>query len=751
MRLLITRPEADSQSLVEILAGRSIETLVEPLLLITTRKTAKTKLSKLDIGSFQALLVTSANGVRAFAECNDRRDIKVMAVGDASARAAKEAGFSAIESASGDVEALAALVKDKLDPTKGALLHVAASQVAGDLKGLLEGAGFTYRREVLYEATKVHEFSKTAIAEISSGKITGVVLYSPRTAATFAMLVRKSKLVDRCKLMSAYCLSEAVSAKVQDLPWSSCLVAEKPDQDSLLALLDMKTPEPKQAIKQENKQEIKKDTMSETSENKPSDSKVVPTQNPQEKPDAKAEVKLDVKPEAKSEEKPQASASSSSSPAAQISEKEVPKARASISFDSPKPKENSAAETAKSDSKTAETSSSTAQAAKAAQPSSPAQAKPTAKGGFATGFIGTLAVLGVIAGGAYVTKDKWQPLVGKYVPALGGQSAAGSMNGTQSTQLQQLSDRLNQLENSSHSNTVHNQTLAQLQAERDAYARELDKVMARVDSLETSLAALKKMVSVVDPGTNVKPANDAIAAFQERLSSLEASLGTTTTQDSQALSALSTENSRLVESVEALKERLASLEASDRSTSVYRDQAQALILGVGQLREAMQGSKPFADELKSLASLGKDDSEIMDLVARLQPIAAKGAPTAAALRNRFDGVATEAIRAAAIPGEAESWMQQTISRLSKVVTIRRVGDDLSGNGVDAVVARADNALKNGDLVSALEELKQLDGPPAAAVKSWIEAAQSRVEAERVLAGLHARVLSLSGTSSTEKG
>ena len=88
MRILITRPIEDAKPLADALAERGIQVLIEPLLEIRHLEDAE-----IDLAGAQALLFTSANGVRAFAALSPRRDLKVFTVGDGSADAARQAGF----------------------------------------------------------------------------------------------------------------------------------------------------------------------------------------------------------------------------------------------------------------------------------------------------------------------------------------------------------------------------------------------------------------------------------------------------------------------------------------------------------------------------------------------------------------------------------------------------------------------------------------------------------------------------------
>ena len=238
MRLLITRPRADAEPLAAQLRALGHQTLTEPLLDIRFLGSAKADTARLLDGA-QALLVTSANGVRAFADASPRRDVAVYAVGDASARAATDAGFSSVDSATGDVAALAERVIERLKPEDGALVHVAGSRVAGDLAGLLGEAGFDVRRAVLYEAIKAVALSPSLRADMADGSLHGVLLFSPRTAESFMALAEQAGLAGACRGMTAWCLSEAVAEKARLLDWREVRVAARPYQQSLIEALSV--------------------------------------------------------------------------------------------------------------------------------------------------------------------------------------------------------------------------------------------------------------------------------------------------------------------------------------------------------------------------------------------------------------------------------------------------------------------------------------------------------------------------------
>ncbi len=228
MRVLITRPGADAAALAAALAARGHETSIEPLLAVVPRRGAG-----IDLAGVQALAFTSANGARVFAELCAERRLPVFAVGDSTAEAARAAGFTRVDSAGGDVETLAALLAERLDPAAGVLFHGAAGQVAGDLQGRLEAAGFTVRRAVLYDAVPADALSRPTRAKLVGGQIDAILFFSPRTAETFVRLVQEAGVTAACRRCEAVCLSPAVAERIGALAWSGIHVAAQPTRQAL--------------------------------------------------------------------------------------------------------------------------------------------------------------------------------------------------------------------------------------------------------------------------------------------------------------------------------------------------------------------------------------------------------------------------------------------------------------------------------------------------------------------------------------
>ena len=232
-RLLLTRPRRDSLALAEVLARHGVDTLIEPMMTIRIDEGAR-----LDLSGVQAILLTSANGARALAAAApDRaaRQLPVLAVGCATACAARDAGFDGVTTADGDVDGLAALATARLRPQLGRLVHVAGNVIAGDLAARLRDAGFAAERVPLYDAVATRGLSAPARHALEAQSLAGVALFSPRTARLFAKLVYESGLDSTVRALTAFCLSQTVAEAAATLSWQRVSVAAAPRRESLVA------------------------------------------------------------------------------------------------------------------------------------------------------------------------------------------------------------------------------------------------------------------------------------------------------------------------------------------------------------------------------------------------------------------------------------------------------------------------------------------------------------------------------------
>ena len=182
-----------------------------------------------------ALLLTSGSAVNAMPA--PYRSLPVLAVGDATARRAREAGFSAVASAGGDAQALAALVRARIDPKAGTLLLASGRGQGMALAAGLRASGYRVVRRVAYAAVPVGHLPEGVAMALEGDNIGSVLFFSAETARRFADLVRAAGLVDRLRDREAITIGRLAGMALEGLPWSRIRVASQPTQDEMLALL----------------------------------------------------------------------------------------------------------------------------------------------------------------------------------------------------------------------------------------------------------------------------------------------------------------------------------------------------------------------------------------------------------------------------------------------------------------------------------------------------------------------------------
>lgn len=240
MRLIVTRPREDALATARALEERGHAPILSPLLEIVPLPDVA-----VPSGDYRAVLVTSANGVRALAgnpAFHRLRGSLAVAVGPASASAAREAGFDRVAVAEGDLVSLIRWVRENLPPGEAPLLYASGAITAGDVAGELEAIGHHVRRVVLYEARPAPRLPEAAASALQRREADGVLLYSPRTAGIWADLVRGAGLAERAAGLRHYCLSPNVAAALSRGFGGSCpvAVAASPDEPALLRLMDAK-------------------------------------------------------------------------------------------------------------------------------------------------------------------------------------------------------------------------------------------------------------------------------------------------------------------------------------------------------------------------------------------------------------------------------------------------------------------------------------------------------------------------------
>jgi uroporphyrinogen-III synthase len=233
VRILLTRPKADAQRTAAALRARGHEVIVAPLLDLEILSDAD-----LGPGSWSAILVTSANAVRAIAGHRRRdalRGIAVFTVGDRTAQAMRDAGFIGVTSAGGDVSDLAMLVAAHLKPP-ARLLYLAGEERAGDLAGLLRDRNFAVHTALVYRAVVAANLPRHAADALAAG-LDGVLHFSRRSAEAYVNAARKTGLLKEALAKPIhYCLSARIAEPLTAAGATEIRIAARPDEAALIAL-----------------------------------------------------------------------------------------------------------------------------------------------------------------------------------------------------------------------------------------------------------------------------------------------------------------------------------------------------------------------------------------------------------------------------------------------------------------------------------------------------------------------------------
>ena len=192
-----------------------------------------------------------------------------------------------------------------------------------------------------------------------------------------------------------------------------------------------------------------------------------------------------------------------------------------------------------------------------------------------------------------------------------------------------------------------------------------------------------------------------------------------------------------------LADRIDQTEAALRELQARRSSAAALLLAVGQLREALALGQSFDPQWRAVRVLAGDDGESLAGLDGIKDHAGTGIATRATLAQRFETLAPSLIRADILP-EAEGWWRRTAERLLSLVTIRREDGAAAGPTTAAIVARAQAALARGDLAGGVAELESLNAAAADLARPWLVEAKARLEADRAVSALAAHALALAG-------
>jgi len=365
--------------------------------------------------------------------------------------------------------------------------------------------------------------------------------------------------------------------------------------------------------------------------------------------------------------------------------------------------------------------------AEAPSPAPDAGERPARGGGrgkaFAAGLVGGIAAL-LLAGGL-----QWAGVLPAPVPADDGEDQAFA---ALRQEVNTLQSRLSELRDAQRPPTDVSEQVAQ----------RLNALEDDVAGLQDTVSGLQSAVSSGDAGRNT-----GLETLETRVSELESRISelAQTTTEAAAGEDLSSRLAALAQDVEAVSKAAEAASASAKANAEQMNTLQsrldefsqrvdrsgnqrfAPVLAAMVLDSAIRRGAPFEKELESYAAIAKDTA----LVEQLRPYAAEGLPTRAEIAAQASDAADRMIRAVSSADENAGVVDRLIASARSLVVVRPVGE-AEGNGVAAVAARIETAVRRGDYGAALEEYQSLPQKAKSATAGFADRLRALDAADRIV-------------------
>ncbi|WP_020187238.1 hypothetical protein [Methylopila sp. 73B] len=315
------------------------------------------------------------------------------------------------------------------------------------------------------------------------------------------------------------------------------------------------------------------------------------------------------------------------------------------------------------------------------------------------------------------------------VVALYGQELIGG-DGTQSTRVAAVESKLDSVgrdvaalrERSGQ--TAQTADTSAIEARISELALTIDGSGARVAALEGEIRGLagREQAPTVDPG--------AVDALAKRVDGLEAKIAQAPTRE-----AIAELGARIDAAVKPLDEKIAALDAALKARPVG-DPAARLVTAFAAIDQAVVAGRPFPAELAAAKAAGGD-------VATLEPYAAGGAPTKAALGAELQDVMAKLPPLK--PTADASVFDRLVASAGSVVKVTPATAP-AGSAPADVRARVAAKASAGDVEGALADIEALDPDAKAATAAWADKAKARLAADEALATARTAALARLGAT-----
>ena len=234
--------------------------------------------------------------------------------------------------------------------------------------------------------------------------------------------------------------------------------------------------------------------------------------------------------------------------------------------------------------------------------------------------------------------------------------------------------------------------------------------------IETRLAALEKSAGANPGAAGADPA--AMGKLEGEISRLTTELAALKEAAAHTSESVSATESRLTQRIAAAEQKL------DEPRS---DIEMARAVAASALKTAIDRGGSYLAELDAFASVAPDDPS----VAGLREHATAGVPSRADLVHDFQPTADAILDAVHQPEGDQGIFNRLMSSAASAIRVRPVGS-IEGDSPEAVVARIETRLQNGDFKGALIEWQALPEKGQAAAADYRRKLDARVTVEGLI-------------------
>ena len=249
---------------------------------------------------------------------------------------------------------------------------------------------------------------------------------------------------------------------------------------------------------------------------------------------------------------------------------------------------------------------------------------------------------------------------------------------------------------------------------------------ARIATLETAAKSMPPAAAPTDAISSDPAASQKIADLTNQLAQLKATI----TQATQAQASTGADISKRLD------------DAEKKLNEPGKDTAVARAIAAAALKAAIDRGGPFRPELDTFAGVSPDDPAVADL----RNFADIGVPSRTDLIRQVPDVATTIVGVTQQPNEGQSWSERLMASAKSLVKVRPVGN-VEGDSVDAIAARFEDKVKNGDLPGAVTEWNSLPPAGKAASAAFKQSVEARIRVEDLVGEALSKAIAGAGKQS----